>query len=49
MRYTEKGPDGEKSSGLFCCADTGLHIKNNKKILDGYNELVYTNHCKEVR
>ena len=24
-------------------------IKNNKKILDGYNRLVYTNHCKEVR
>ena len=41
MRYTEK----IQKADLFIFG----YWKNNKKILDGYNELVYTNHCKEVR
>lgn len=48
MWYTEKIRTVKNRPDFFC-ADTGLNIKNNKKILDGYNRLVYTNHCKEVR
>lgn len=48
MRYTEKIRTVKNRPDFLLCR-YGLHIKNNKKILDGYNELVYTNHCKEVR